>query len=127
VQPQEKLKDAPNLGEASVPQRLLAGVIGLAAGIGGTLAVFQTTNELGTAALFLVAGAFLICSTFGVVPTRLKVGDNEVNVGRAALHTLEKIVNERICRRRRRSSTPSKRTLLETASPGRRTTQLRPC
>ncbi|MGB4835658.1 MAG: hypothetical protein WBP28_06280, partial [Nostocoides sp.] len=49
---------------------------------------------LGTAALFLIAGAFLLCATFGVVPTRFKVGDNELTVGRAALHTLEQLVSE---------------------------------
>jgi hypothetical protein len=81
-------------GLASTSQRVLSGVIGAAAAVGGTFAVFETANELGTAALFLVAGAFLICATFGVVPTRVKVGDNEVSVGRAALHTLEQIVSE---------------------------------
>ncbi|NYE38008.1 hypothetical protein F4692_003153 [Nocardioides cavernae] len=79
---------------APLGQRVVAGAIGLAAAVGGAFAVFETTNELGTAALFIVAGAFLICATFGVVPTRFKVGNNEVSVGRAALHTLEQIVSE---------------------------------
>lgn len=79
---------------APTGQRVVAGSIGTAAAVGGAFAVFETTNELGTAALFIVAGAFLICATFGVVPTRFKVGDNEVSVGRAALHTLEQIVSE---------------------------------
>jgi hypothetical protein len=81
-------------GQASVAERLVAGTVGAAAAVGGTFAVFDTTNELGTAALFIVAGAFLVCATFGVVPTRFKVGDSEVTVGRAALHTLEQIVSE---------------------------------
>jgi hypothetical protein len=84
----------PAAGAASTTERILAGAIGVAAGIGGAIAVFETSNELGTAALFLVAGAFLVCATFGVVPTRLKVGDNEVSVGRAALQTLEQIVSD---------------------------------
>ncbi|MEQ7849270.1 hypothetical protein [Nocardioides kribbensis] len=79
---------------APTAERAIAGVIGTAAGVAGVIAVFETTNELGTAALFIVAGAFLICATFGVVPTRVRVGNNEVNVGRAALHTLEQIVSE---------------------------------
>jgi hypothetical protein len=62
-------------GLAPTSQRAVAAVVGLAAAVGGTFAVFDTTNELGTAALFLVAGAFLLCVTFGVVPTRFKVGD----------------------------------------------------
>ncbi|KRF24373.1 hypothetical protein ASG95_07365 [Phycicoccus sp. Soil803] len=75
-------------------ERIVAGTFGVAASVAGTFAVFRTTNELGTAALFLVAGAFLLCATFGVVPTRFKVGDNEVTVGRAALQTLEQLVSE---------------------------------
>src|SRR5689334_18234966 len=75
-------------------ERIVAGAFGVAASVAGTFAVFRTTNELGTAALFLVAGAFLLCATFGVVPTRFKVGDNEVTVGRAALQTLEQLVSE---------------------------------
>lgn len=82
------------VGVAPLSQRIGAGVVGLAAAVGGAFAVFETTNELGTAALFIVAGAFLICAIFGLVPTRVKVGNNELSVGRAALHTLERIVSE---------------------------------
>ncbi len=74
--------------------RLAAGVLGLVAAGAGIAAVFTTTNELGTAALLLVGGAFLICATFGLVPTRLRIGENEMTVGRAALNTLERIVSE---------------------------------
>lgn len=57
-------------------------------------ATYFTDNELGTAALLLVAGVFLMCATFAIVPTRLRIGDNEVSVGRAAMNTLERIVSE---------------------------------
>ncbi len=88
----ERRQQAADL--ATTTQRALAGLVGIAAGVGGTLAMYETTNELGTAALFIVAGVFLLCATFGVVPTRVRVGNSEVSVGRAALHTLEQIVSE---------------------------------
>ncbi len=42
----------------------------------------------------LAGAAFLIMATFGLVPVRFKVGDKEMEVGRAALRTLDKVFRE---------------------------------
>ncbi|MFG1627890.1 hypothetical protein [Kribbella sp. NPDC049227] len=80
---------------ASPRERAFAAVIGGVTAAAGALAVFWTENEVGSAALLLIGAAFLAMATFGLVPTRFKVGDNVVDVaGRAALRTLEEVVRE---------------------------------
>jgi hypothetical protein len=79
---------------ASPVERAIAGFIGCVAAAAGALAVFRTDNELGSGALLLAAAAFLVMATFGLVPVRFKVGDKEMEVGRAALHTLDKVLRE---------------------------------
>jgi hypothetical protein len=49
-------------------ERLLAGIVGAAAGAAGTYTVFETSNQAGSAALIVVGAAFLLV---GVQGTRL--------------------------------------------------------
>lgn len=57
--------------------RILAAVVGLAAAVAGTVAVFRTDNGVGSAALLLVAVFLGITAVDGQFP-RLRIGDNEV-------------------------------------------------
>jgi hypothetical protein len=79
---------------ASPLERVTAGLIGFVVTAAGVAAVFQTENELGSGALLLAGAAFLVMATFGLVPVRFKVGDKEMEVGRAALKTLDKVLRE---------------------------------
>jgi hypothetical protein len=68
--------------------RILAAVVGLAAAVAGTVAVFRTDNGVGSAGLLLVAVFLTITAVDGQFP-RLKIGDNEVmsNLTRAYRET----------------------------------------
>src|SRR5262245_55582489 len=79
---------------ASFGEWVAAGAIGCISATAGALAVFRTDNEVGTGALLLVGAAFLLMATFGLVPVRFKVGDKEMEVGRAALKTLDRVLRD---------------------------------
>jgi hypothetical protein len=60
--------------------RLLSSLLG-AAGLGlGGLAVFIRDVEAGPVALIAVGAVFVMIALGGVLPTRLKIGDNEVEI-----------------------------------------------
>lgn len=92
--------DAPAVAEtthgpmATPVERAIAGSIGVVSAAAVVAAVFQTENEVGSGALVLVGAAFLVMATFGLVPIRFKVGDKEMEVGRAALKTLDKVLRQ---------------------------------
>lgn len=65
-------------------QRWGTSAVGLAAGAAGATAVFRSNNSAGTAALLLLGALFLLVGVVGVVPVRLKFGDNEVTLERTA-------------------------------------------
>jgi hypothetical protein len=58
-------------------QRGFSGVAGGAALLAGGAAVFLTENELGSVALLAVGILFAFFALAGLLPTRLKLGDNE--------------------------------------------------
>ena len=68
-------------------ERVLCGLVGAALTIAGTVAVFATENEFGSVGLLVVGGTLLLM-TLGYAPTRLKVGDREVELERVAAGTL---------------------------------------
>ncbi|TCC57968.1 hypothetical protein E0H73_26815 [Kribbella pittospori] len=89
------LVTSPSNGSAASPgERAIAALIGCVTAAAGALAVFWTENEVGSGALLLIGAAFLAMATFGLVPVRFKVGDKEMEVGRAALRTLEDVLRE---------------------------------
>ncbi len=65
-------------------QRNAASAVGLLAGSAGAVAVFTTTNGPGTTALLLLGAVFLLIGVVGVVPSHLKIGDNEVTLQQTA-------------------------------------------
>lgn len=75
-------------------QRSAAALVGFMTAGAGITAVFLTDNELGSAALLVVGGAFIAMATFQLIPTRFRMGDNEMQVGQAALKTLSRVVRE---------------------------------
>lgn len=64
-------------------RQFLAGLIGLAALIVGTLAVFETNLEAGPVALLAVGAIFLYVGLAGLMPTRVKIGGNELDWSKA--------------------------------------------
>ncbi|MFF0818378.1 hypothetical protein ACFYVR_25010 [Rhodococcus sp. NPDC003318] len=73
-------------------ERWTAGAIGLAATGAGTTAVFVSDNQAGTAALFVVAVAFLLIGVQGTPLTRFASGDHSADF--AARRTRRKISRE---------------------------------
>ncbi|HEX4094116.1 MAG TPA: hypothetical protein VHZ33_35830 [Trebonia sp.] len=57
--------------------RWLAGVLGAAGAGAGGVAVFLTQAEAGPVALIAAGALFLLLALGGVMPTRVKIGDNE--------------------------------------------------
>ncbi|MFI5731524.1 hypothetical protein ACIA49_15480 [Kribbella sp. NPDC051587] len=85
------IDSAAHRPSASILERVLAGIAGVATTALGALAVFTTENEVGTGALLVAGAAFLAMAIFGLVPVRLKVGDREVWVARAALRAITEV------------------------------------
>lgn len=72
-------------------ERWTAGIIGLSAGGVGIAAVFFSDNQAGTAALFVVAGAFLLIGVQGTPLKRFGSGDNNAEfAAREANNKLER-------------------------------------
>jgi len=61
----------------SKPQRWTIGVLGIGGMGGGSLAVFTRTVEAGPVAMMGLGALFFLIGFSGVLPTRLKIGDNE--------------------------------------------------
>lgn len=74
-------------------ERVLCGLLGAALTITGTVAVFETDNEFGSVGLLVVGGTLLLMA-LGYAPTRLKVGDREVELERVAAGTLVRAFRE---------------------------------
>jgi hypothetical protein len=65
-------------------QRGFAVVLGALASVTGGVAVFRTSNGAGTTALLIVGAFFLLIGSLGVLPVRLKIGDNELTLAQTA-------------------------------------------
>lgn len=78
-----------NAGESEAPasaltpsSRFLSGIVGLLAGGAGTVAVFATTNDVGTGVLLATGALFLLMATTGHPMTSARLGDNEIRLAR---------------------------------------------
>lgn len=83
--------------ESELPRRVrvAAIVIGAAAVTAGSVAVFISDNQVGTAALFVLGAAFLACGVFGLFPAGITVGGAGVQLAaRAALATVERLATD---------------------------------
>jgi hypothetical protein len=78
--PDEKDPDQP--APLTYTERTAAVIVGVAASGTGTTAVFVTDNQAGTAALFVVAVAFLLIGIQGTPLTRFASGDNSADFAR---------------------------------------------
>ncbi|MFL6139664.1 MAG: hypothetical protein ACJ74O_17950 [Frankiaceae bacterium] len=75
-------------------ERFVAASIGVACAGAGGVAVFVSDNELGSAGLLIVGAVFLLMGTGAMVPTRLRVGDQEVHLERLAVQTLTRVMQQ---------------------------------
>jgi hypothetical protein len=75
-------------------QRGFSGVAGGAALLAGGAAVFLTENELGSVALLTVGILFAFFALAGLLPTRLKLGDNEIEWQERVGEALSEAVDE---------------------------------
>src|SRR3954453_12617057 len=80
----------PNAPEAPLTprERAVLAVLGLVFGGAGGVAVFRTENQLGTAALLVIAVLLLVMAIAQVVPTGFQWGDRSVTLRRAAADAL---------------------------------------
>ncbi len=75
-------------------ERLVAAAIGTLAATAGAIAVFISQNGIGATALLGIGTLFLLASIFALVPTRLRVGEQEVEFQRAAAGTVRRLLIE---------------------------------
>lgn len=66
-------------------ERISAGVVGVSAGIAGAAALFVTDNQAGTAAMLVIAVAFLLISIQGTPLTRFGSGEHAIELERRRL------------------------------------------
>jgi len=59
-------------------------LVGATSGSAGGTAVFSTSNGAGSSALLLLGALFLLVGLVGVIPLRLKIGENELILAQAA-------------------------------------------
>lgn len=59
-------------------ERTVASIVGGLAGVGGSVAVFTTSNQAGTAALLIIAAAFMLIGLQGTPLSKLTSGSNTV-------------------------------------------------
>jgi tetratricopeptide (TPR) repeat protein len=85
--------------------RWVAGLVGIAGLVAGSVAIFTRDLEAGPVALIAVGALFLLVGFAGVLPTRLKIGENEAEWQREIEESVDRI--ER--------SVPEVSTLLDTS------------
>jgi len=91
-------RPADNPARLAIPltprQRRFSGFAGGAALLAGGAAVFLTENELGSVALLTVGILFAFFALAGLLPTRLKLGDNEIEWQERVGEALREAVDE---------------------------------
>jgi hypothetical protein len=92
--------DGPQLLRAAVsltrPMRWAALVLGLAGLVAGGTAVFSTRLEAGPVALLAVGLILALMGLAGVMPTRLKVGDNEAEFYQEQQRQVARVLQEEV-------------------------------
>lgn len=77
----EEDRKSPAVGKQAIRlndvQRWLIGILGAGGLGGGSVATFMDSAEAGPVAMIAVGAIFLLIGLAGVLPTRLKIGDNE--------------------------------------------------
>lgn len=91
-------RPADNRARLGIPltpqQRGFSGVAGGGALLAGGAAVFLTENELGSVALLTVGILFAFFALAGLLPTRLKLGDNKIEWQERVGEALSEVVDE---------------------------------
>ncbi|MEV6769915.1 hypothetical protein AB0N05_14940 [Nocardia sp. NPDC051030] len=86
--PSSKSSESPDVSPGAMlgfKERSLALVLGVTTGTSGTIAVFVSENQAGTAALFIVSAALLLMAVQGTPLTRFGSGEHSVEFVRRQL------------------------------------------